>query len=161
MIEYIEMFASIKANALLIEYEDKFPFDKHKELRHPEYCLNTEKLTRLKQAAYDNFIDIIPLQQAFGHLEYVLKHKSYHELRETNDSAGEICPSKKSSFDLVTGLLDEIISSHPESEYMHLGCDEVRILCKCEDCQRSYGQSEEKTLLELTFYSLISPRMSV
>jgi hexosaminidase len=147
LLEYMEQFAGFKANTILIEYEDKFPFKKHKHLVHEDYSFTEEQFIELKEAAYQNFIEIIPLQQTFGHLEYVLKHERYEHLRETDQAIGELCPSDNDSYLLATELLEEIIDAHPDSQYIHLGCDEVYSLCSCHQCIKLNEGSREKTFI--------------
>ncbi|MGG1514920.1 DUF4838 domain-containing protein [Paenibacillus oryzisoli] len=143
----IAEFAKFKVNGLLIEYEDKLPYERYKQVCHPEFAFSREQLEMIKEAARNNFIDIIPLQQSFGHLDYVLRHDEYKWLREKESSTGELCPSLPESFELVTGLLDEMIAMHPDSRYIHLGCDEVYSLCECETCNRTYAGARERTFI--------------
>lgn len=147
LVEYIREFARWKVNAVLIEYEDKFPFERHPELRHPRHALSKEQFEALKAAAQESFIEIIPLQQSFGHLEYVLRHDRYKALRETPESTGELCPSKAESLALVTELLHEVMDRHPDSRYIHLGCDEVYSLCECGQCRSLYQGSRERAFI--------------
>lgn len=134
MLDYIKEMAQYKINALMIEYEDKFPFTCLKELRHP-HALTAEQVQEILKTAYDNFIEIIPLQQSYGHLEYVLKHPSYIDLREELNHVAALCPSNPRSYDLVCSLLQDIAQMHPQSHYLHLGCDEVWSIGKCKTCQ--------------------------
>jgi len=147
LISYLEDFARYKVNSLLIEYEDKFPFESHPELVHPKHALSREYFEELKRMAYEQFIEIIPLQQCFGHLEYALRHEAYKHLRETEQSTGELCPSKPEAFQLIQSLLGEIIDSHPDSRYIHLGCDEVYSLCECDDCLTRYEGVRERAFI--------------
>jgi len=147
LIAYFADFARYKINAVLIEYEDKFPFDSYPELVHPKHALSKEQFEELKRTAHEYFIDIIPLQQSFGHLEYVLRHDAYKHLRETVKSTGEICPSRPGSYELITALLDEMMDRHPDSRYIHLGCDEVYSLCECETCQKCYEGVRERAFI--------------
>lgn len=147
LVEYLKEFACWKINAVLIEYEDKFPFDLHPELRHPRHALTAAQFEALRRTARDYFIEIIPLQQSFGHLEYVLRHDRYKGLRETAESTGELCPSRPESLTLVTELLQEMMDRHPDSRYIHLGCDEVYSLCECELCRERYEGSRERAFI--------------
>ncbi len=137
--EYIEEMAFYKINALLVEYEDKLPFQDLKQLRHPNGMTEPE-LERLLAAAYDNFIEVIPLQQTYGHLEYVLKHPEFIHLREQQNHVAELCPMKEESFALVCRMLKDISDLHPDSRYLHLGGDEVWSIGTCSAC-RSQGLS--------------------
>ncbi|WP_169091512.1 glycoside hydrolase family 20 zincin-like fold domain-containing protein [Paenibacillus sp. PL91] len=147
LVSYLADFARYKVNGLLIEYEDKFPFENYPELAHPKHALSREQFEELKREAREYFIEIIPLQQSFGHLEYVLRHDRYKHLRETEKSIGELCPSREESFELVTGLLAEMMDRHPDSRYIHLGCDEVYSLCECETCREQYDGVRERAFI--------------
>ncbi|MBB6729926.1 family 20 glycosylhydrolase [Cohnella zeiphila] len=147
LVEYMDTMAAFKTNALLIEYEDKFPFARHRDLAHPRHALTDERLDALLDAAQRNFIEVIPLQQTFGHLEYVLGRDEYRHLRETEASTGELCPSRPESFALVCGLLEEMAARHPRSRYLHLGCDEVYSLCECPACREAFGGSRNRAFL--------------
>lgn len=147
LVRYLADFSNYKINAVLIEYEDKFPFRKYPELTHLQHALNPEQLEALLGAAKEHFIEIIPLQQSFGHLEYVLRHDRWRHLRETESSTGEICPSRPESYQLITDLLEEMMEAHPDSPYIHLGCDEVYSLCECAQCREAFGGIRERAFI--------------
>lgn len=147
LIEYLAEFSRYKTNAVLIEYEDKFPFQTHGEFAHPQHALSREELEALQAGAQEHYIEIIPLQQSFGHLEYVLRYDTWKHLRETEESTGEICPSHPQTYELITSLLAEMMDAHPESRYIHLGCDEVYSLCECEACRKEFGGVRERAFI--------------
>lgn len=147
LIAYLADFARYKINALLIEYEDKFPFETYPQLTHPQHALSREQFEELKREAEEHYIEIIPLQQSFGHLEYVLRHDEHKHLRETERSIGELCPSREESYELVTSLLAEMMDRHPNSRYIHLGCDEVYSLCECEVCRERFEGVRERAFI--------------
>ncbi|WP_020616436.1 family 20 glycosylhydrolase [Paenibacillus daejeonensis] len=147
MLNYIAELADYKLNTLVIEYEDKLPFHgDHTYLRHPRLCLSEEQHRQLLETAWAHFISVIPKQQSFGHLEYILKHPANMSLRETPDSVGELCPHRPGAYELMAGILSNVADLHPDSDYLHLGCDEVWSLGTCEDCRRS-GMSREASFI--------------
>lgn len=148
LISYIEMMAEFKTNTLMIEYEDKFPFEKYSSLKHPKYSFTDERLQLILDTAQQNFIEIIPLQQSFGHLEYVLKHEKYMHLRETPEDLGELCPCNPDSLRLSCELIDEIAEKHPNSRYIHLGCDEIWSLGSCNVCKGKYGENKGQMFVD-------------
>lgn len=148
LVNYIREMAAYKINTLVIEYEDKLPFHKHPELTDSESALTMSQFEEMQRIAYQNFIEMIPLQQSFGHLEYLLKHSKYRHLREIPEAVGEVCPCKEESFNVVAQLLDEMIEHHPLSRYLHIGCDEVWSLLSCPDCKKQYGQEKNKMFIE-------------
>ncbi|WP_020615077.1 glycoside hydrolase family 20 zincin-like fold domain-containing protein [Paenibacillus daejeonensis] len=147
LISYLSEFARTKINGLLVEYEDKFPFQSYPELVHPKHALTSAQLAELLETAHEYYIEVIPLQQSFGHLEYVLRYDQYKHLRETETSTGELCPSQAASYELVTGLLEEIINRHPDARYVHLGCDEVYSLCECPVCIERFDGIRERAFI--------------
>jgi len=146
LLYFIQEMAEYKFNTLVIEYEDKLPFDTMPELCHPE-AFSQRQLELLLETARENYIEVIPLQQSFGHLEYVLKHPQYERLRETPDTPGEMCPLREGAFELAAKLLREMANRHPNSRYLHIGCDEVWSLGASEECRLS-GKSREQISVE-------------
>lgn len=146
LLRYIEEMAAYKLNTLVIEYEDKLPRAR-KDLCHPTDALTPEQHRRLIEVARENFIDIIPLQQSFGHLEYVLKLPEYQHLREIPEAPGEMCPLREGAYELAASLLEETARLHPDSRYLHLGCDEVWSLGQSDECKAS-GKSRGRIAIE-------------
>ena len=146
LLRYIEEMAAYKLNTLVIEYEDKLPRAR-KDLCHPTDALTPEQHRRLLEVARENFIDIIPLQQSFGHLEYVLKLPEYQHLREIPEAPGEMCPLREGAYELAASLLEETARLHPDSRYLHLGCDEVWSLGQSDECKAS-GKSRGRIAIE-------------
>ncbi|MBW4082254.1 glycoside hydrolase family 20 zincin-like fold domain-containing protein [Paenibacillus sp. S150] len=155
MLEYVAELSSYKINTLIIEYEDKLPFRQLAFLRHSEFAFTEEEHRLLLQTAHDNFVTVIPKQQSFGHLEYILKHPAYIGLRETPETVSELCPNRAGSYEMMAGILEEVAALHPESEYLHLGCDEVWSLGTCEDCRRS-GLTREASFIR--FVNLLAAK---
>lgn len=146
LLEYIGQMAEFKLNTLVIEYEDKLPRSRT-EFCHPVDTLTKDQHKALLKTAYDNFIDVIPLQQTFGHLEYALKLPEYQHLRELPETPGEMCPLRDGAFELAAKLIEETAMLHPDSRYLHLGCDEVWSLGKSPECIAS-GKSRGQISIE-------------
>lgn len=146
LLKYVEEMARYKLNTLVIEYEDKLPRSQ-KEFCHPLDALTPEQHALLLKTAHDHFIDVIPLQQSFGHLEYALKLPEYQHLRELPEAPGEMCPLREGSFELAASLIEETARLHPDSRYLHLGCDEVWSLGQSPECRAS-GKSRGRIAIE-------------
>ncbi|MDF2924825.1 MAG: hypothetical protein K0R57_3739 [Paenibacillaceae bacterium] len=146
ILEYIAELARYKINTLTVEYEDKLPFRRHAFLCHPTRTFTPEQHEQLLAAARRHFVRIIPKQQSFGHLEYILKHPAYMKLRATPGSIGELCPHREGSYEMMAGILEEVAELHPDSPYLHMGCDEVWSLGESEECQAS-GLTREMSFI--------------
>lgn len=80
--EFFLLIKSLGATGVIIEYEDMFPYSRIEISAMNAYSKNDIK-TILKLAK-DNDLEVIPLIQTFGHLEFVLKLEQYKHLREVN-----------------------------------------------------------------------------
>lgn len=146
LLKYIAEMSDYKINTLVVEYEDKLPFGRHAFLRHPELAMTEAEHALLLRTCRDHYIEVIPKQQSFGHLEFILKHPAYISLRETPDSVGELCPHRPGAYEMMAGILEDVAALHPDSRYLHMGCDEVWSLGECPDCRAS-GMTREASFI--------------
>lgn len=80
-------------------------------------------------------LEVIPLVQTFGHLEFALKLPEFRHFRELSAFPQEICPSNPDAFRvLVRELIEQVMSLHPTAKWLHIGCDEVFHLAACARC---------------------------
>ena len=85
-------------------------------------------------------IDVIPLQQSFGHLEYALQHERYSGLREAASDFSQVCPLHEAADKaLFEDLFSEMAALFP-SKYFHIGGDETWLLGHCPQCQEKVRQ---------------------
>ena len=80
-------------------------------------------------------LEVIPLVQTFGHLEYVLKHKEFSYLRDVAEMPESICPCHQDTMGLIREIIDQVMAVHTKASYLHIGCDEVYHLGECQQCQ--------------------------
>ena len=130
-------------NTLLIEYEGTYPYERHGTLSN-RYAYDRRELRKLVALCDRLGLDVIPLQQSFGHVEYILRHERYAHLREEPSDVSQLCPlESRATRALLTDLLTDMASLHP-SEYIHIGGDETYLLGHCPRCAeftRRHGKS--------------------
>lgn len=81
--DFFPLIRSLGATGILMEYEDMFPFSGPHLQDLPAYNAYSESdIQRILQLATNNGLEIIPLIQTFGHLEFLLKLQKFSELRE-------------------------------------------------------------------------------
>ena len=122
-------------NALLVEYEDMFPYTGAIVNASALNAFSKKQIKDLISIAKENDLEIIPLVQTFGHMEHVLKLEEFSHLREMQPYPQSICPSNDKSFQLISNMIDQIMELHPESRFIHIGCDEVFQLGMCSICR--------------------------
>lgn len=135
--------AGFGINTLIMEWEATFPFENHPMIPN-RYAYTKEEISTFVSYCEELGIDVIPLQQSFGHVEYILRHDKYSNLREDHKDVSQVCPLKTAlNKALFTDLFREMASMHP-SHYFHIGGDETYLLGHCHDCQlyaKNHGKS--------------------
>lgn len=74
------LFRALGVTSVLIEYEDVFPY-RDKSMRAIN-AYSKDDIKIILKTAKKNYLNIIPLVQTFGHLEFLLKMKNFSHLRE-------------------------------------------------------------------------------
>ncbi len=134
LMELMPILKSAGATALLIEYEDMFPFWGKLRNISATNAYTKEDVAALVRAAEDNELEVIPLVQTFGHMEFVLKLQEFRESREVPYYPQAICPSQDRSWNIITQIIDQVLTLHPKARWLHVGCDEVYQLGQCSLC---------------------------
>lgn len=138
-ISYFEdLFPFLKrhgANGILLEYEDMFPYTGPYFDSVPAYnAYSVSDIKKILRLAEQNKIEVIPLIQTFGHLEFFLKLKQNIEMREVFSNAGSLCPTHNNTVKVLHAMIDQVVRMHPKLKYLHIGSDEVYELGRCARC---------------------------
>jgi hexosaminidase len=127
-------------NTLIMEWEGTYPF-KDEPLIPNRYAYTKEEVKSF--IAYCNTIklDVVPLQQSFGHVEYILRNAKFRDLREDQKDYSQINPIREEAAKkLFTTLYKDLISTH-NSPYIHIGGDETYLL--------GHGEESKKKIKEV------------
>ncbi|KAK1162884.1 hexosaminidase D-like [Acipenser oxyrinchus oxyrinchus] len=136
-VSYLEqifpLLFKLGANGVLIEYEDMFPYSGDLEILKSENAYSVEDIEKIQHLAELSQLEVIPLVQVFGHLEFVLKHEKYHTLREVTKFPNSLNPHMPDSLLLVKSLISQVLDRHPKASWIHVGADEVYHLGEGEE----------------------------
>lgn len=131
-------------NTLVMEWEGTYPFEKHPLIPN-RYAYSKQEIKSFIKYCDSLGIDVIPLQQSFGHVEYILRHERYKKLREDQKDVSQVCPLETGGDKaLFTDLYTELAASHT-SKYIHIGGDETYLLghdAKCKAKAEKEGKSK-------------------
>ena len=119
----ISTLAGIKINALLLEYGPAFNFPSQPGLAI-EGALTPADLTTLQQYAEDVNVALFPLVHCIGNAGHVLSQKAYSSMREHPGYFQQYCPANESAVDVVTAMIDDLLSIHHDKK-IHLGGDDA------------------------------------
>jgi len=130
-------------NTLIMEWEASLPFARNATLSN-KYAYKPEEVKEFVSYCSSLGIDVIPLQNCFGHCEYILRHERYAAIRENDRMLSQVCPLSEKADDVFESIFRDVIDLHT-SQYIHIGADETRLLgscAKCADFVEKYGTSE-------------------
>lgn len=129
-----ENFSNNGINTIIMEWEDTFPYKSPHSIISGKYSYTRDEIVGFITYCSNMGIDVIPLQQTFGHVEYILRYDKYQRLSENFRDRSQVDPSKqRECVNLFTELITDVISLH-KSMYFHIGCDETRLLGNCSRC---------------------------
>ncbi len=130
----VDLLASWKINQLQLYTEHTFAYRNHREVWEHASPMTPAEIRELDQYCRDRFIELVPNQNCFGHLERWLKHAKYTDLAEA--PAGfdfpwghcgnpfSVCPTDPRSAPFIAELLAELLPNFT-SRQINIGCDET------------------------------------
>ena len=135
LFDLVDLLASWKVNQLQLYTEHTFAYRNHPEVWAEASPFTGEEILALDAYCRERFIELVPNQNSFGHMEHWLKHPRYAPLGETTGTWvtgwGEtkqggfsLCPLDPGSMALVRGLFDELLP-HFSGAMLNVGCDET------------------------------------
>jgi hexosaminidase len=119
----IRTFAAYKLNAYSPYYEHTFSYNSHPIMAAPGGVMTQEESKELVAYAKQYHIEVIPEQEAFGHLHHMLKYDLYGQLAET-PHGHVIAPGQPGSLQVIKQWFAELDSIFP-SKFVHIGADET------------------------------------
>jgi len=130
----IRTLAAYKVNVYSPYFENTLYYDSNPVPAPPGGAMTHAQVKELVAYAAKYHIDVIPEQEAFGHLHHVLKYDLYSDLAET-PHGHVLAPGQPGSMALIKQMFWEIDSLFP-SKFVHLGADETVELGKGQTRQR-------------------------
>ncbi len=136
---FVQKLKNNGINTLIMEWEASFPFKKYPIIAN-QYAYSDQEIKSFMRFCDSLKLDVIPLQQSFGHVEYILRNYRFASLREDQRDFSQVCPSEEEGDrKLFTDLFTELAATH-KSKYFHIGGDETYLLGHCEKCQKKVAQ---------------------
>lgn len=132
--ELIDRLAGWKINQFQLYMEHTFAYHAHPEVWRQASPLTPEEIIELDAYCRERFIELVPNQNSFGHMERWLRHPRYAPLAEIQGEflvpwgvqrgPFSLAPGDPGSIELVRGLYDELLP-HFTSRMVNVGCDET------------------------------------
>ena len=106
---HLELFARLRYNAVLIEWEDTFPYAVDERFRC-ETAYTAEQVRRFCDRARKLGMEVVPLVQCLGHMETPLSVADYAPLREVPHRADVLNPLADGARELVERMVEDVLS---------------------------------------------------
>lgn len=133
-LQWLKVLAALRVNELQLYTEHTFRYPGHHQVWKDASPLNKEDIAWLQKEAHHLGIELVPNQNCFGHFERWIQHAPYRKYAESPDgfvtpwgeprTVGSVLKPDDASFELVTGLLDELLPCF-DSNRVNIGCDET------------------------------------
>lgn len=132
----VELLASWKINQFQLYTEHTFAYQNHPEIWAQASPLTGEEILLLDAYCRERFVELVPNQNTFGHMQRWLSHDRYKHLAECptgfywEEWGGyfnypfSLYPGDPGSLELVRSLLDELLP-HFSSRQFNIGGDET------------------------------------
>lgn len=151
----VDQLAEFKINQFQLYTEHTFAYPSHREVWAEASPMTGEQIIEIDAYCRARFIDLVPNQNSFGHMERWLKFDRYRPMAESpnggetawgrRDYPFSLCPIDKKSIPFVRGLYDELLP-HFTSSYFNVGLDETidlgygrsKLVCKERGTGRVY-----------------------
>jgi hexosaminidase len=127
LLELLTLFRHMRFTAVLMEWEDVFPWQFDTRLQAP-HAYSVKEIHTLAQHCNELELELIPLVQTLGHSENVLRQEGYEALREVPTRTDVFHPLHPDAPGLVRQMVMDVFKLLPDIRYFHLGGDEVYTL---------------------------------
>ena len=124
LLRLLDIFRAAGFNALLLEWEDAFPWTVEPAFRSPT-AFTRQQVAEFHQKARSLGFELIPLVQSIGHMETPLRSKKYAHLREVAENSDVLNVLAQGAGELVREMMDEVLAATPDCRFFHLGGDEA------------------------------------
>ncbi|MEG9431532.1 glycoside hydrolase family 20 zincin-like fold domain-containing protein [Terriglobus sp. ADX1] len=121
--ELIRKLASYKVNVYSPYFENTMQYRSEPLAAPPGGSITPEQARELVAYAAQYHITVIPEQEAFGHLHYMLNQEMYAPLAET-PHGHVLAPGQPGSVELTKRMYTELAADYP-SPLLHIGADET------------------------------------
>lgn len=132
--DLVDRLAGWKINQLQLYMEHTFTYQAHPEVWRDASPMTAEEILELDAYCRERFIELVPNQNSFGHMERWLRLPRYAPLAETlgefkvpwgtQNGPFSLAAVDPGSFALISSLYDELLP-HFSSRMVNVGCDET------------------------------------
>ncbi|KAK6758034.1 hypothetical protein RB195_015694 [Necator americanus] len=150
----LEFIAKGGATGVLIEWEDMFPWSGKLESVRNTNAYSRKEVRQILGKAKSLKLEVIPLVQTFGHMEWILKYEKFRKYRENDEYPQVICIGDDEAVDLVKTAIRQVVRLHKPFgiKRFHIGADEAFEFGTCKaskEKEKKLGSREKLAIRHL------------
>jgi hexosaminidase len=138
LFEFVDLMASWKINQFQMYSENAFAYRNHPTVWQDASPMTPTQIRDLDAYCKERFIQLVPNQNSFGHMERWLRLPRYADLAEV-PNGNDLCPVDPRSLELLRDMYSDLLPNF-SSPYADVDCDETWSLGK----GRSKAACDEK-----------------
>jgi len=134
LLELVDMLAAWKVNQLQLYMEHTFAYEAHETVWAKASPFTKSEILALDAFCRERFIELVPNQNSFGHMQRWVTHDRYRQLAECPNGFEHpwnpkkepygLCPTDPASLQLLSGLYDELLPNFTSLQF-NVGMDET------------------------------------
>ncbi|KAK0417034.1 hypothetical protein QR680_012796 [Steinernema hermaphroditum] len=151
---FAELFSflnRLQATGVLIEWEDMFPYEGRLKSAVNGNAYSMQHIETILKTAREHRLEVVPLVQTFGHLEWILKLEEFAHLREDPKFPQVICFGAEESWNLLRDMVNQVANVHKKfgMPFFHMGADEAFQIgtCNATVAQMAKQGSRDRVML--------------
>ncbi len=140
------VLAPLKINKLVLECEYA-KWNSQPDLAN-QWSISLEDLKALVRLAKENFMDVYPLIQSFGHAEWAFQKGKNLDIAEDPQKPYAFCPSNPRTYEFLLSIYKEALSTFGNPAIFHIGADEIDMIGRFPNpsCPSGCGQKDLTSL---------------
>lgn len=126
-LDLLRLIAKGGATGILLEWEDMFPWTGKLEQFKNTDAYSESDVDMILSEATKLKLDVIPLVQTFGHLEWILKYEEMRKYRENDAYPQVLCLGNEEGVEFVREMIRQVAKKHAKYgiPFFHIGADEA------------------------------------
>lgn len=142
----VDTLAEWKFNQLQLYTEHTFAYRGHHVVWEDASPMTAAQIRALDAYCKERFIELVPNQNSFGHMNRWLQHPQYANLAETPDGS-DLCPVDPGSIALLADMYSDMLPNFSSTQF-NVGCDETWSLGKGRSKDAAEARGVGKVYLE-------------
>ncbi len=146
---FVDEMAGMKMNELQLYMEHAFAYKGHQQVWIKSSPMTPQQVRALDAYCKERFVDLVPNQNSFGHMERWLVYPEYAPLGEIPEGPvnNNLCPTNPDCLTFLDGLYGQLLPCFSADRF-NVGCDEVWMIGMGRSADAAKAKGKEQVYLD-------------